>query len=336
MLGLGAGCDSGEASPGQGPHAKPRGHCYRYASPEGSNRARGSRRRPFRTLRRLVRSLRPGRTGCLLPGRYRHRGVVRMRRRRTALRGLGLPTVDGALWVLGHGARVAGLRLTSHDPDFTIPLKVQGDDVTVAGNEITASRSSVCVLVGSVREARYTVIEHNRIRGCGRTDKFHHLIYLLETYRTVVRWNVLTDNAGGWAVHMYPDADQTLVEHNVIDRNRGGVIFGGDEERVSNDSLVRRNAITFSGPRWNIEGSWGDAGQGTGNRAESNCLYSQGPAAPAGIAPLEGFAAEENIVLEGSPYRNRGRGDYRFRSGSPCAGLVGDVVGGLPRRLQPR
>ena len=208
--------------------------CDRFVSPRGSDRGRhrGTQSRPFRSLRRLANSLRRGQMGCLYPGSYRHGTPVRLRRPRTALRGLagGAVRVDGAIWVQGpaRGASVSKLRLTASDSVYDIPLKVLADDVRVTRNLIYGSDSSICVLVGSHRLAHRTRIERNRISRCGTRDKFDHLIYLQQTRHAIVRNNLLTYNAGGWAVHMYPDADETVVERNTMDGNQGGVIFAGD------------------------------------------------------------------------------------------------------------
>jgi len=209
------------------------------------------RARPFGSLERLVRSLSPGQVGCLMPGRYRHRGVVRLERARTTIRSVGRPraTIDGAVWVLpaARGARIAGLRLTSHDFEFAIPLKIQADEVELVGNDITASRSISCVLVGSSRPVSGLLIEDNRIHHCGRTGKKDHLIYMAHSRNAVIRRNLLVENPGGWAVHLYPNADGTLVEGNVIDSNHGGVIFAGSGGGETSDgNLVRANVITNS------------------------------------------------------------------------------------------
>ena len=299
--------------------------CDRFASPRGSDRGRqrGSRSRPFRSVRRLARSLRRGETGCLYPGSYRHGRPVLLKRPQTALRGLagGRVRVDGAIWVQGsaRGASVSKLRLTASDPVHDIPLKVLADDVRVTRNAITGSTSTICVLVGSHRLARWTRIERNRISRCGSTGKFDHLIYLEQTLHARVRNNLLTANAGGWAVHMYPDADQTVVERNTIDGNQGGVIFAGDGLGSTSDgNVVRFNVITFSSPRWNIEGSWSGGPAGRGNRAHDNCLFTEGPAAPAGIAEPDGFTADRNVAVAASPYIARPMGDYRLAPTSGC------------------
>jgi hypothetical protein len=320
------------AAPAPIARANARAACDLYASPQGSRGAPGSRARPLGSLARLLRRLRPGRVGCLMAGRYRHRGVVEMRRPRTTLRALGgAPvTVDGALWVLpgAKGARIAGLSLTSHDREFAIPLKVQADGVTIAGNDITSGYSISCVLVGSSRHVSGLVIERNRIHQCGRSGKHDHLIYMVQTRGAVIRDNVLVDNAGGWAVHLYPDADGTLIEGNVIDGNEGGVVFAGDGNGDTSDgNTVRANVITNSSPRWNVEGSWSGGPRGAGNRAVRNCLFTTGPGAPAGIGYRDGFVASRNVLARGQLYISRSSGDYRLGPGSSCKSVVRQVAG---------
>ncbi len=149
----GVASDLGGAAPAAPAVLRAKAACDRYASPHASREGSGSRARPYQSLERLVRSLGPGQVGCLMPGRFRHGGVVRMDEARTTIRSLGRPraTIDGAVWVMpgARGARIAGLNLTSHDSEFSIPLKVQADGVKLLGNDISAARSISCVLVGS-------------------------------------------------------------------------------------------------------------------------------------------------------------------------------------------
>ena len=143
-----------------------------------------------------------------------------------------------------------------------------------------------------------------------------------------MRQNILNGNKGGWGVHLYADADDNLIEHNIIDGNRGGVIFAGDGNTTSDNNEVRNNAITNSGPRWNIEGSWSGGPRGTGNTAHHNCLYTTGPDGPDGIEPSEGgFTPTANTAVTANPYINRTTGDLRFRTRSACDRLVGAVAG---------
>jgi hypothetical protein len=133
-------------------------------------------------------------------------------------------------------------------------------------------------------------------------------------------------------VHLFPDADRSVIAHNVINGNQGGVIFAGEEGDTSDDNVVRENVITSSDPRWNIEASWSGGPEGTGNRAFRNCLFSEGPGAPSGLAEEEGFDEYENVVASGEPYADRDGGDFTLQSGTGCGQLLGGPLR-APQRL---
>ena len=275
-----------------------------------------------------------------MAGSYRHRGVLAMRRAGTTLRPLGKArvTIDGAIWVLPRatGARITGLSLTSHDPVYSIPLKIQADSFSLVGNDITAARNISCVLIGNPdRKVSQTLVERNRIHRCGRTGKLSHLVYVTHSQGTIIRDNLLVDNRGGWAVHLYPDADGTLIEGNVIDSNKGGVIFAGVGGSTSDGNVVRENVITNSSPRWNVEGSWSGGPEGKGNVAQRNCLDSAGPGMPSGIGFLNGFEQSDNVVAKGPIYVDRAGGNYRIRPGSNCR-PVANAVASWSGRTRPR
>ena len=233
-------------------------------------------------------------------------------------------------------SRVSGLKIDTTGNANSVGTKIQADDTVFSGNEVTKGGEGICLLAGTYNAAARVVIERNVMYNCGAAvkpdgskNKFDHHIYLSGTRDAVVRWNILRNNGGGWGVHMYPGADGTLVEHNIIDGNQGGVIFAGEGSKASDSNTVRNNVITGSNPRWNIESSWSGGSAGTGNTATANCLYSTGPGQPSGIGSQNGFTASGNTVLSEMPYVDRAAGDYRFKAGSPCADLVGDVVGAI-------
>lgn len=308
--------------------------CTRVAAPYGSDSAAGSEDAPLHSLEQLVDSLRPGEVGCLRAGVYGGDSVY-FEAPAAELRSYPGETATITAFVevkpSAVGAHIHHLRFDASGHSNNTGVKLQADGTRFSDNELTKGGKGICLLAGSYHPAANIVIERNRIYDCGPANsKLMHQVYLQNTRGAIVRWNILTDNAGGWGVHLYANADDTLIAHNVIDGNRGGVIFAGAEGKTSDRNVVRNNAITFSQQRWNIEGSWSNAPAGIGNHALDNCVYSTGEDAPSGIEKDEGgFHADANAVAAGSPYLARNSGDYRFRADSRCARLVGDVAGAV-------
>lgn len=310
--------------------------CTKVAAPTGSDSADGTEAAPYRSLSELVESLDPGEIGCLRAGSYGG-GSVYFDTPNAQLRSYPgeLATITAFMEVRPQavGAHIHHLRFDASQHSNNTGVKLQADHTIFSDNELTKGGRGVCLLAGSYNPAEGIVIERNHIYDCGpSTSKLMHQIYLSHTRGAIVRWNVLNGNAGGWGVHLYTDADGTLVENNIIDGNQGGVIFAGDSGETSDGNVVRNNAITNSSPRWNIEGSWSDEAPGQGNVANNNCVYSSGRGAPAGIGYQQGFTASANTALTGSPYTDRPSGDLRFAADSPCAALVGDVAGAVAGR----
>src|SRR6185312_10881657 len=91
--------------------------CDRYAAPRGSDtHGRGTARRPFHSVGRLDRALRPGQTGCLLPGTYG--GIHTMSRLRasgTRARRITITSYPvGAATVVGYVAVEGSYTTVSH------------------------------------------------------------------------------------------------------------------------------------------------------------------------------------------------------------------------------
>jgi hypothetical protein len=316
--------------------------CTKVAAPYGSDRAEGTEDDPLRSLEELVEELDAGEVGCLRAGTYDGDGdSVYLDTPGAELRSYPgeLATITAFMEVRPDavGAHLHHLRFDATHHDNDVGIKLQADRTQFTDNELTKGGNGICLLAGSYHPAAGVVIERNLIYDCGPpSSKYAHQLYLQGTRGAVVRWNILIGNAGGWGVHMYSDADDSLIAHNIIDGNHGGVIFAGGDDSTSDRNIVRNNAITYSQQRWNLEGSWSDAGTGSGNRAMRNCVYSNGEDAPSGIEEGDGgFAASANLISPGSPYIARGRGDYRLDPDSRCARLVGDVAGVIAGTASP-
>ncbi|HWM54366.1 MAG TPA: right-handed parallel beta-helix repeat-containing protein [Solirubrobacterales bacterium] len=320
--------------------------CAKVAAPYGTDSDTGTEVAPYGTVQRLVSELDAGETGCLRAGTYGGSALY-MREPDTALQSYPgeRATLTAFLEVTPEAprSRVSGLTIDTSGNSNGVGTKLQADDAVLSDNVITKGSEGICVLAGTYNPAQRVIIERNYIYDCGSAvkpdgshNKFDHLIYLAGTSNAVVRWNILSANAGGWGVHLYPGADGTLIEHNIIDGNQGGVIFAGDgEDDTSDNNVVRNNAITGNSPRWNIESSWSGGPSGSGNVATGNCVYSTEPNQPSGISSGSGFSAPDNTALDGYPYVDRAGGDYRFKPDSPCVELVGDVVAAVTGETAP-
>jgi len=303
--------------------------CSRVVAPGGSDGGPGTESSPFRTVRKLVASLKRGQTGCLRAGAYHQN--VKVSSAATALRSYPgeRARLVGRLWI----ARSAvGTRITGLDLDGTNSARLPGPTVNAPGvvfedNDVTnGHRAESCFLLGSSQYGRAdrVVIRRNRIHDCGRLPAANHDhgIYAAKASGGLIAGNLIYDNADR-GVQLYPDADRFVVTGNVIDGNGQGVIFSGDGGRASSSNRVQGNIITNSRLRFNVESYWPRGNPvGTGNVAERNCLWNGARGGAQGVqSPSVGFSSRANVV--GDPrYLDRRQKDFRLAPDSPCRSVL--------------
>jgi parallel beta-helix repeat protein len=311
------------------PSARARRICSRFAAPWGSNRARGTARSPFRTPKRLVRALRSGRTGCLRAGTYRQR-EVKLKRDGIALRSSPgeRATIRGRVVLEGNRDGLyhlsldgsAGPRCPEQNCGTLPSPTINGSDARVVGNDITSPGSGICVATkawdGHVPN-RFRVVG-NRVHNCGRLPptEHDHGIYIADARGGLIRDNVVFDNADR-GIQLFPNARDTLVEHNTVDGNGSGIVFSVKSSR----NVVRANVFSNSIVRWNAETF---QLTGLGNQFVRNCVR---PGNPNSAYDQDGGVALPPIVkvahvrpTNDGIYVDRSKRDFRIAWGSACAG----------------
>jgi hypothetical protein len=299
--------------------------CDRFATPTGNDQNRGSRRSPYATASKLVASLHGGQTGCLI-GRFEE--YVRFDKGGSVRRRITLRSAPGQqATICGHiyvTPRAAHWRLSRLKIDGSCSTQdtilVFADDVILDHNDITNGyRGRTCVVIGSHSYGEGVVddalVSHNRIHDCGLPLSGHtHAVYINDSKNARITDNYIY-RADGFSVQLYPDAQQTLITRNVIDKSltKSGVVLAGESPYASSNNLVIRNIITRN-EFYGVFRSW--AGPiGTGNLVKANCFWQN---APTTFPPDPlGFLRSKNVEAD-PQFIARTPDDYRLRRGSPC------------------
>jgi Right handed beta helix region len=306
--------------------------CDRVAAPNGSDAARGTLRRPFRTVQRLVNALRPGQAGCLLAGTY----VGNVRIGRGGARGARLTLapypgqhaeIFGRLAIM-RGAdyvTVRGLSLDGANAARLPSPTIDADHDTFSHDDVTNDHTGICFEIGSRTWgwASGTLITHSRVHDCGqmtRADNYQHGFYVVAATGTEIAWNLIYDNAAR-GIQLYPDAQYTTIDHNIIDGNGEGIIVSGEDGMASSHTNIYFNIVSNSRVRHNIE-SWWPRGNPVGvhNLVHDNCLWRgrEGGISGGGLRTLHNAHVNPMFV-------NPAGHDYRLKPASPCLFAVGDV-----------
>jgi nitrous oxidase accessory protein NosD len=293
--------------------------CDRVAVPSGRAHAR------YGAVGRLVRSLRPGETGCLRRGTYVE--DVGVSRSRITLRSYPgeRARIVGRLWFrrAAHDVVVSDLVLDGRNDERLPSPTVNGDRIRFLRVEVTNRHTSICFNIGSERYGRAsgTVIQHSRIHSCGRLPARNtgHGIYVSSADDTRIVGNLVYDNADR-GIQLFPDAQGTRIAGNVIDGNGEGIIFSGAGGDASSDNVVEHNVIANSRIRADVE-SWYPHGNpvGVGNVVRENCLFGGRGGLLGGHG--RGYVAVANVFAD-PRYADRAAGDFRLSPGGPCARIL--------------
>ena len=255
--------------------------CAKYAATTGLDTNAGTSAAPYKTVQKLVDNIPANGIGCLKAGTFTDGGstyVARITRDDITLQpdSGAVVTVKGTFYVVNGADRVTvqDLTLDGRPTSGVAPSpQVMATDTHFFRNTIT-NPTDICAIVGNTGiygRALRPVFDSNDFTNCGSDTQLDHGIYLEAVDDAEVTNNTF-DGSATYAVHMYPDADGSLVSGNVMTNNGGGVIFAGTGGLSSDNNIVENNTITGTLNKAGIESYWGGSAVGTGNIGLNNCL----------------------------------------------------------------
>jgi hypothetical protein len=283
------------------------------------------------TLGQLLAATPAGGVACLPAGsRFAGRAVIA---RTVTLRpASGSAAIVGGVTVLqtAPGSVVSGLQIHGRGAGRAAVL-VEADSTRVSGNTIDgrgyADRNTACVFVD---RARGTVIDGNRISSCtlaSRSGLSAPGVFVGSGYGTRITNDLITHTAG-YGIVLGPNAQHSLVAHDIVDRSSGGVLIDGNGVTASSYNVVESSILSNLGGHGVLVEWQGLTGKE--NEVRSNCIWHAfgGPVSGAG-----GVGVRTAGNLGASP-RYASRTDYTI-TGGPCSSrrpsFLGAKLAALPR-----
>jgi hypothetical protein len=207
------------------------------------------------------------------------------------------------------------------------------DGIRIDHNDITNNHvGRSCIIDGYLQVANdvshNVEIDHNVIHDCGNSSSaaHDHGIYSCCGYNEHIHDNVIYD-VTGFAVQLYPDADGTVVDHNVIDGNSdgqqflSGLLIGGDPYvgcNATDNVSIHDNIVTYNA-QYGVSRWWGCSPHGTGNVVSHNCWWGN----PSGDHDTpDGYTFTADNIRADPLYVDRSSHNYALRAGSPCIGMA--------------
>lgn len=302
--------------------------CALWAAPYGADTNPGTQSAPFQTLSKLASSLRPGQTGCLPGGSsFVRREVI------TAVgTGGGRITITtapgGAKAVLADGVETTQATRYLTLTNLAIGGTANSPDSKVAGTVVLRGFATALTRTdvgpGSLKEigrscvvldhAGRALVSGNVLHECNGASPGLYGAGVLAATSAGARIldNVIFGNAGGDALALSPNAQVSVVRHNLLVDNRNGVYFGGGPKVAARDNRIEENVITRDAAFDVHSGYPANAPVGTGNVIRANCIWSPGATTASGA----GFRVGVNRKV--NPRVVKGQGTYRLAASSPC------------------
>ena len=306
--------------------------CSKVASPTGSDAASGTSAAPFQTVQKLVSSLTPGETGCVEQGTYYENITIRNGGTSSAPVTLAsypgeTATIVGRMYIVdgANYVTVTGLDLNGENPQQALSPMIDANNATFSYDNVTNDHTGTCFGIGSATWgwATGTLITHDTIHDCGQlpATNSQHGMYIGAATDTTIAWSLIYGNADR-GIQLYPDAQHTTIDHDIIDDNGEGIIISGAGGVASSYTNVYDNILSNANVRHDVESYWPPGNPvGVDNTVHNNCIWG-GREGGIGMAD-GGYRASQN--LKASPqFVNESAHDYELRASSPCLLISGD------------
>jgi parallel beta-helix repeat protein len=303
--------------------------CRLVAATSGSDSNKGTLTQPLRTVQRLADKLKSGQVGCVRGGVYQeelrinHGGLSAAKRLTIESYGGERATLIGRIYVPQGSSHVtiAQMNLNGRNGSQLPSPTVDSEDAVFSRDDVTNEHTGICFILGSSSygRAERTIIDGNRIHDCGVEPSHNqdHGIYLSASDGVRITNNVIFRNVDR-GIQLFPDAQGTVIEHNVIDGNGEGILFSGDGATSSN-TRVESNLITNAKLRYDVESFYpSGTPPGTNNVVRNNCVFG---GAQGTIGGQKGYTATLNKAVD-PQYANPAAGNFSIPQGNRCAGYI--------------
>ena len=160
-----------------------------------------------------------------------------------------------------------------------------------------------------------------RLRRASATNAQHGL-YIGAATDTTIEWSLIYGNADR-GIQLYPDAQHTTIDHNIIDDNGEGIIISGAGGVASSYTNIYDNILSNADVRHDVESYWPPGNPvGVDNTVHNNCVW--GGREGTIDTSSGGYTASNNLTVD-PKFVNAAAHDYEMSPTSSCLALVGDV-----------
>jgi hypothetical protein len=297
-----------------------RGTAY-YVAPNGQDSNPGTLARPWETITKAVRTLRPGQRALVRRGVYREN--VQLSRPGTATRPITLSAYPGERPVISHPAgpleidtgywRVRGfvLERAKGTSSTNVYFESGAHHVELSASEIRYSQDQG---IFSEEETRNLHILRNRIHdnGLGHVSGQHqsHGIYLQGRLHLAAN-NLVFAHPFGFGIQVYDQNSRSIIVNNTVTgAAHSGIVVGGEG---GVDNITIRNNILAFNAKYGVQTD-SDCPRGP-VLIDANVIFGNGD------GPIQRDCSQLRVgtnVLANPRFASRARRDFRLGPGSPA------------------